>query len=225
MPSQVATTATTRGLRVTSNGDGFDGMKKLRGCLAWVLAFVLFVGLTSGMHALAERIDIWRFPWGHVESGRPTLTGTWVGPVTTGSGQRLGFLVSMRMAPIDSGRKWPGGIIRTRRNHWLVGRVVLCPRDGPVKHFTAWGAPDDARTASRFHLALYPADSVPPDGLAPSHIQGRWSGGDTLSLAISLYLRRGKSAISDSADPDTKGDTPATLARGTEPQFNSLCSR
>ncbi len=200
-------------------------MKRKPGCLTGILVFGIFVALTFGLHELAERIDIWRFPWGHAESGQPTLTGTWSGIVTTGSGQRLGMLLSMHMAPIDSGRKWPGGVIRTRGNHWLAGRVLLCPSDGRVKRFTMWGEPEDKRRGSRFRLSLYPADSVPPDGLAPSHIQGRWTGGDSLALALSLYLRKGKSAISSTNDPDTGPDTPATLTRATEADSNSLCRR
>jgi hypothetical protein len=64
-----------------------------------------------------------------------------------------------------------------------------------------------------------------PDGLAPSHIRGRWDGANTLGLDVSLYLRRGKSAITDSADPDTGRDTPMTMQHGTEAEFNSLCQR
>jgi hypothetical protein len=102
--------------------------------------------------------------------------------------------------------------------------VLVCAAPRRVQHFTAWGEPaDDA--ASRFHLSLSPADSVPPDGLAPSHIRGRWDGGDSLALEASLYLRRGKSAISSTDDPDTRGDTPVTMTRGTEAAFDSLCSR
>lgn len=200
-------------------------MKRRRksGCGAWVLAIALLAGLSFGVSFVGEQIDRWRFPWGYVDSGQPALVGTWVGPVTSGRGQRLGMLLDMELAPLDRGRRYPT-IIRTSRNHWLEGRVLVCAAPGRVQHFTAWGEPDDG-AASRFHLSLSPADSVPPDGLAPSHIRGRWDGRDSLALATSFYLRRGKSAISSSDDPDTKGDTPVTMTRGTEPAFDSLCRR
>jgi hypothetical protein len=70
---------------------------------------------------------------------------------------------------------------------------------------------------------MSPADSVPTDGLSPSHIQGRWGGGDTVDLSVSLYMQEGKSAIWGTADPDTGPDQRVTLRRGTEAQFNSLC--
>lgn len=49
--------------------------------------------------------------------------------------------------------------------------------------------------------------------------------GDSLALETSLYLRRGQSAITSTADPDTKGDTPLAMKRGAEADFNSLCGR
>jgi len=55
-------------------------------------------------------------------------------------------------------------------------------------------------------------------------MKGRWGGGDTIDLSVSLYMRKGKSAISSTGDPDTGPDQHVTLRRGTEAQFNSLCS-
>ena len=213
-----------------SQGDttprGIDVRRKSGcGCLPGLLGIACIIALMFGLQVLGERVDAWRFPWGHPETGRKTLTGTWAGPVTTGSGQRLGMLISMHLAPLDSGRRRGGSVIRGPRSHWLAGRVLLCPRGGRMKRFTTWGKPDDTRTASRFHLALYPADSVPPDGLAPSDMKGRWAGGDSIAVSISLYLRKGKSAISATDDPDTGPDTPATLVRAAEADSASLCNR
>lgn len=200
-------------------------MKRFAGCLSLIVVVAFLYALTSGMEALAERIDAYRFPWGHAETGKPTLTGTWVGPITTGSGQRLRVLVSMHLTPIDSGRRRTTRLFRTQRDKWLAGRVLVCPPGGPLKRFTAWGAPDDIRTGSPYHLSLSPADSVPPDGLAPSSVKGRWNGGDTMEVALSLYLRQGKSAISSTNDPDTGPDAPGTLHRATDADSASLCSR
>jgi hypothetical protein len=198
-------------------------VQRKSGCGSGVLAIALLFAFVLGMDLVAKRIDRWRFPWGYPGSGKQTLAGTWVGPVTTGSGQRLAMFMDLELAPLDRGRRRTP-IIRTRRNRWLEGRIFVCGNSGRVQHFTLWGAPDDTKAASQFHLSLSPSDSVPPDGLAPSHIKGRWSGGDSVDLMTSLYLRRGKSAISSSDDPDTGRDTPATLKRGTEAEFDSLCN-
>jgi hypothetical protein len=199
-------------------------MKRKSGCASFLLVIVGLWLFTVGLDWLRNTIDRARFPWGYTSPGRSTLAGTWVGPIVSGGGQHLAMLVEMGLAPLDRGRRRPP-IIRTRRTNWLEGRALVCARPGRIQRLTFDGEPDDAKTASRFHLAFRTADSVPPDGLSPSHAQGRWSGGDSLGLAQSLYLRRGQSAITNSADPDTKGDTPATLVRGTEAEFNALCNR
>ena len=46
-----------------------------------------------------------------------------------------------------------------------------------------------------------------------------------VDLMVSLYLRKGKSAISSTADPDTGPDQAVTLERGTDGEFNSLCAK
>lgn len=196
--------------------------KRKSGCLSWVIAFGLLLFVTLGFDVLGNRIDKLRFPWGYADSGKPVLVGTWVGPLTSGSGKHLGVLLDMELAPLDRGRR-RGTLFRTRRNRWLEGRASVCAALGRVQHFTFWGEPDDSK-ASRFHLSLSTADSVPVDGLSPSHIQGRWDGGDSLMLRASLYWRRGGAAVSSTDDPDTK-DTPLTLKHGTDAAFNSLCSQ
>jgi len=86
--------------------------------------------------------------------------------------------------------------------------------------------PEGPTDGSRFRLSMHPlVDSLAADGLAPSHMKGQWSGKDSITLDVSLYLRRGKSAISSSDDPDTGRDTRVTLNRGTEAEFTALCSR
>ena len=199
-------------------------MKRKSGCASWLLAFAAICAFVFGLEAIGNRIDRARFPWGYRDSGRRALAGTWVGTMVTGSGQRLGMLVDVALAPLDRGRRRSAPIIRTQRSHWLEGRVMVCTIPGGIRRFEADGKPYDTKAASRFHLAMSPSDSVPPDGLSPSHIQGRWGGGDSVDLAVSLYMRKGKSAITNTADPDTGPDQHVTLERGTEAQFNSLCT-
>src|SRR5215207_9123603 len=200
-------------------------MKRKGGCFSWILV-IAGVGLFSfGLGAIGTRIDKARFPWGYESPGKSTLAGTWVGPVTTGSGQRLGMLIEMKLAPLDYHRSRRPPIIRTQRSTWLIGRVLTCKGPGRPNEYELDGDPEDNR-ASRFRLSMHPrVDTLEADGLSPSHIKGRWVGNDSIDLEVSLHLRRGKSAISNSADPDTGHDTPVTVKRGTEAQFTALCGR
>ena len=197
-------------------------MKRKLGCGPGLLGLGLFLAFVIGEHYLALYIDKRRFPWGYADSARP-LVGTWVGPFTTRSGKRLAMLLDIELVPLGQNRRGTP-IIRTRRHGWLDGRVLVCDGPARVRRLEASGEPNDSR-ASRFHLGTSPTDSVPPEGLVPSHLYGRWDGADSLAVEASLYLLRGKSAITRSDDPDTGLDrTPLTLRRGTVAAFDSLCS-
>ena len=199
-------------------------MRRKLGCGPGLLGVGLFLAVAVGGHYLAIYIDERRFPWGYTNSGTPPLVGTWVGPFTTRSGKHLAMLIDVQLVPLGRGRRGTP-IIRTDRHSWLEGRVLVCDGPGRVRHLEASGRPNDNR-ASRFHLATSPTDSAPPEGLAPSHIDGNWNGADSLALEASLYLMRGKSAITKSDDPDTGlRKTPLTLRRGTEAAFTALCDR
>jgi hypothetical protein len=199
--------------------------RKGAGCLSWIVGLGAFGLVVYAFDVIGDRIDRARFPWGYETPGKSTLAGTWVGPVTTGSGQRLGFLIEMRLAPLDYHRKRSTPILRTRRSTWLIGKVLTCTGPGRPNEYTLDGDPDDNK-ASSFRLGLRPrADSLNTDGLAPSHIKGRWDGGDSIDLLISLHLHRYGAAITSSAHPDTGPDQRATLTRGTEVEFTALCRR
>ena len=192
--------------------------------MSWVVGFAVFVAFVLAMESVGRTVDRARFPWGYPDSGHPALAGTWVGPLVTASGQRLGMLMDLELAPLDRGRRRSAPLFRTRRSHWLEGRVLVCTIPGGIRRLKASGKPDDTNTASTFHLGTSPADTVGPDGLQPSTIKGRWDGGDKVDLTVSLYMRKGRSAVSSTGDPDTGPDQHTTLRRGTEAQFNSLCS-
>ena len=198
-------------------------MARKSGCGSILVALVVVAAVAFAFTTLADRLDKWRFPWGYADSGRPTLIGTWVGPIRTGSGRRVTMLVDIQLVPLDHRRRRRGSF-RTRLSRWLGGDALVCAGPGIVKRFTLRGAPDDERAASRFHLAVTPADSVRADGLAPSHIGGRWSGGDSISVAVTFVMRRGTSVAHGGPDPDMNTDAPGTLRRATQAEFNSLCS-
>lgn len=197
-------------------------MKRRGGCFSWILVIAGLALFSFGLDVIGTRIDKARFPWGYETPGRSTLAGTWVGRMTTGSGKKLGMLLEMRLAPLDYHRR-RAPIIRTRRSTWIIGRVLTCTGPARPNEYVVDGDPED-NGASRFRLSMHPrADSLVVDGLAPSHMKGRWGGGDAIDLEVSLHMRRGKAAITNSADPDTGPDNAVTLERGTEAQFTSLC--
>jgi hypothetical protein len=82
-----------------------------------------------------------------------------------------------------------------------------------------------ADDGSRFRLSFYSADSVPPDGLAPSHLRGTWNQRDSLHIEADLHMRQGKSAITDSADPETGPPQPGALHRAGANEYPALCRR
>jgi len=201
-------------------------MKRKGGCFSWILVIVVIGLFVFGLDFAGDQIDRRRFPWGYETRGTSTLAGTWVGPVVTGSGKRLGMLIEMRLAPLDYHRRRRTPVFRTPRMTWLIGRVLVCPRPGRPQEFEMDGKPEGPTDGSHFRLSMHPrVDSLAADGLAPSHMKGQWGGKDSITLDVSLHLRRGKSAISSSDDPDTGRDTRVTLNRGTEAGFTALCSR
>jgi hypothetical protein len=202
-------------------------VKRKSGCLRGILAIFVLLVFILGLDYAGNVLDRRRFPWGYEKTGTPTLAGTWVGPLTSGSGKRLGMLIEMRLAPLDHNRRRRGRAFRTQRSSWLIGRVLTCTGPGRPNEYEMDGKPDgDNRNASRFRLSMHPKnDTLITDGLAPSHVQGRWGGKDSIDLLVSLHLRRGQSSISGSDDPDTGRDQPVTLNRGTEAEFTTLCGR
>jgi hypothetical protein len=82
-------------------------VKRKSGCASWLLAIAVLCAFALGLGAIGNRMDRARFPWGYKDSGRPALADTWVGTVVTGSGQRLGMLMDVELAPLDRGRQPP----------------------------------------------------------------------------------------------------------------------
>ena len=196
----------------------------LRTVAGAALLVVALAVLSTGLQGIGRRIDLWRAPWADAGRG-PTLTGTWVGSLTTGRGARRAVLLDLR-AKLPSDRPPRGGRRRARRGSSpsLTGNAVMCGGPAGEQRFTVHGRPRD-REGSQLYLGVGTADSVPRDGLAPSNMRGRWNGGDSLALEVDLYLRKGVSAITATDDPDTGAPTPLRMARGTESQFHALCRR
>ena len=197
------------------------------GCAGLALVVVLLAAFSGAMELFWTRIDQRRFPWAYEETGRPTLTGTWVGTLETNRGARRGLYLDVRLEPLDfdSGRRRRGGAsdaFRRADRDKLVGGLRMCGGARGEQRFTLHGnnVTDDA---SRFRLSFSPADSVPPDGLAPSHLRGAWDGRDSLKIEADLYLRQGASAITNSADPETGPPQQGALHRADPNEYPRTC--
>ena len=199
------------------------------GCAGLALVVVLLALFSGAMGLFWTRVDQRRFPWAYAETGRPTLTGTWVGSLTTNRGARRALYLDLRLKPLDveSARRRRGrynGLYRRRGTDMLVGELRMCGGPKGEQRFTVTGHPV-ADDASRFALGFHPADSVPPDGLAPSHLRGAWDQRDSLRIEADLHVRQGKSAITNSADPETGQPQPGTLHRAGANEYPALCRR
>ena len=197
------------------------------GCAILVGVVLLLAVFSGAMQLFWTRIDQRRFPWGYAETGRPTLTGTWVGSLTTNRGARRGLYLDLQLKPLDFDagrrrRRRASDAYRRATNDKLVGELRMCGGPNGEQRFTFQGnnVTDDA---SRFRLGFYPADSVPPDGLAPSHLRGAWDGRDSLRIEADLHLRQGAAAITNGADPETGQPQPGALHRAEPNEYPRLC--
>lgn len=192
------------------------------GCAVLVVAAIGLAVFSSGMELFWTRIDQRRFPWAYEETGRPTLTGIWVGSLTTNRGAVRGLYLDLRLDPLDFNSDH--GAFRRATSDKLGGELRMCGGPNGQQRFLLNGNNLDA-DASRFRLSFSSADSVPPDGLAPSHLRGAWDGRDSLRIEADLYLREGKSAITSTADPETGPPQLGALRRANPNEYPALCAR
>ena len=193
------------------------------GCLGvTVVSVVLLAAFSSAMELFWTRIDQRRFPWAYEETGRPTLTGLWVGSLTTGRGAVRGLYLDLRLDPLDF--EGDHGAFRRAASDKLGGELRMCGGANGQQRFEVNGTNLDA-DASRFRLSFSTADSVPSDGLAPSHLRGTWDQRDSVRIEADLYLRAGASAITSSADPETGTPQRGALRRAQPNDYPALCAR
>ena len=201
--------------------------RRYSGWIVLVFALVAMVGFSEAMQLFWTRIDQHRFPWAYGRSGRPTLTGTWVGSLTTGRGAGRGLYLDLELEPLRFGGGSRGnrhGGFRRAKSDKLVGELLICGGTVREQRLELHGneVTDDA---SRFRLSFrVPEGTTPPDGLTPSNLRGAWNGHDSLRVEADLYLRRGVSAITDGADPETGAPQPGALHRGPLQEFRATCN-
>lgn len=176
--------------------------------------------VAAGALWLADRqVDRWRYPWADAASGRPLLLGLWVGGLTTGGGRPRAVLLRVV-------RERPGNVSGRCRtcDDGVEGAAMTCDERGRVWRYRFSGRPEDRR-ATRIAGGVQPAASPAPDGLTLGAVRGGWDGADALDLEAEFYWRRGPSAVSGTADPDTRGWVPRRMRRGTEADFRARCAR
>jgi len=198
------------------------------GWVVLVIALVAMVGFSQAMELFWTRIDQHRFPWAYDRSGRPTLTGTWVGSLTTARGARRGLYLDLELEPLKFGGGSRGhrhGAFRRAQSDKLVGELLLCAGPYREQRLELHGN-ELADDASRFRLSFrVPEGTTPADGLTPSNLRGMWNGRDSLRVEADLYLRRGASAITDGADAETGAPQPGALHRAALAEFRATCHR
>lgn len=162
-------------------------------------------------------------PWAFEQSGRPPLTGYWVGNLTTATGQTYGVLLEIRL-PEPKGR---GGLVRDWENApygEFAGTARSCDANGQLRVYTVEGEPDD-RQASQITFYATPSEEPAPNGLTLSWVKGVWDGGSSLTLTAELYWRQDEAAISGPEYPDTQSDAVLPMIRGTEEDFQTICDQ
>jgi hypothetical protein len=196
-----------------------------RGVVTFALLIAVLFALTSAMELFWTRLDQRLHPWGYAGRGHPALVGTWIGTLETAGGIRRPLLLDIQMVPAVGTSSRGRSYVRRTRDEKLQGETRMCAAAGDVRAFSMHGDTDDDKAASRFHFGLYPADSVPRDGLAPSHLRGRWDGRDALTIEADIHMRKGEAAITSSDDPNTGRPAQATMRRGAEAEFRASCGR
>jgi hypothetical protein len=161
-----------------------------------------------------RQLDAFLYAWDNRSSGRPTLSGTWVGRLTTGSGRPRGVFMELHRWKPQRGLDCPTCA-------HIEGTALVCDERGGSQRYRVGGEPGD-RHATTLHLGVSPVAQPPPDGLELSSMRGRWDGVNALPLEAQFHWRKGASAISGSDDPDTKY-VPLPMRRGTEDEYRAVC--
>ena len=180
----------------------------------------LLVAVIVGGNMFSSRIDRWRFPWGYPSSGRPTLTGSWVGSLRTATGLQRGVIIDMKLPDISGRRR------KYRRSRYgsLEGTARTCDESGLVRAFTVSGAPEN-RDATRLHLTGLPVEKPALNGLRLGTMQGTWDQANTLHIEAQLYVEKDGGTTSGADYPDTEKPAPLHMTHGGDSEFRAVCAR
>ena len=195
--------------------------------IPWVAVWLSFAGFAD---AQWTRLDQHRFPWAYAESGRPTLTGVWIGRLTTDRSNRRGLLLHLQFVPLRFPRRGTrtGGFdlrfFHRAASDNLTGTLYVCGGPKGEQHFTVHGnvVADDA---SRFQLSVSVADSAPADGLTPTTLRGTWNTRDSVSVDADLYVSYRGERVINPGYSETSAPQPGVLYRSDSAEFQTVCER
>lgn len=182
---------------------------------------ILLAVIVFGGNAFWRQLDRWRFPWAYGSSGRPTLTGTWVGSLTTATGLPRGVIVQMDLPRISAERRRQ---YRRTKYGTLEGTALTCDEAGQIRSFTVNGSPD-TRDATRMHLAFRASEKPAPQGLTLSSVQGVWDRGNTIHMQAHFYVEKDGGAITGPDYPDTDKEAQLHMVRGSDSEFTKVCDQ
>jgi hypothetical protein len=175
----------------------------------------LAVGLCAAVLLLLvvdRRLNAFLYPWDDASAG-PTLSGTWVGRLTTGSGRPRGVLMELH--------RWKSKRVRGCATCASIeGSARVCDERGADVSYTVGGKPGDRR-ANTVTIGAVPVPP-PPTGLEFSSVRGRWDRAETLSLEAQFHWRNGVHAMTDSDDPDN-AYVPLPMKRGSVADYRATC--
>lgn len=181
--------------------------KTAGGCLALVL---VIAGILIFGPVVRDFVDAPFNPWAHSWRGSPTLTGTWVGVLTSPAGRGAGVFLDLHRA-------------RTGRGNSRYSTCRTCPRikgaarvcgGGAVQSYEVWGGPD-TWGGEQFHLS---AGLEGPETAAPRlhFLRGEWEG-DVLKITTKLGQ--------DGGGQDADAEVRFGMRRGGEGDFQALCRK
>jgi hypothetical protein len=161
-------------------------------------------------------------PWARSLTGGPTLTGEWLGEMTTPTGRiELVWVAIEHAVPSDSCFGCPT----------IEGRVATCDAPGAIHAYEMWGGVD-SWDGTAFHLKTREMEESPVRLL---FLEGRWSG-DEIELTTTLVapgvpqtMRVEKTATGGETTtvvdghPDTRAPVEFSLKRGSEDEFKARC--
>jgi hypothetical protein len=183
--------------------------------------------LLSGMAALVVMIylglEALFSPWARSFTGGPTLTGEWVGEMTTASGRRLQMWLLIRHTMHGKCANCPS----------IEGEVRTCEAGGASRAYRLWGNVENWRGTAFLLKTLDEQEHA--DKLTLGMLNGRWSD-DTLELTTRLRvpgesttMRWEKDAAGHETtriiggDPDTHDPVRWSMKRGSEREFRGRC--
>ncbi len=181
------------------------------GCLTKIILGSLGVIISA---AFGFSFDFLVNPWAYSLTGKPILPGTYIGQVTSHSGQTRELFLDLHRS--NSGDGYSNCNTCSR----IDGKAQMCGDGGEVLNYEIWGGPYNW-SGSRFHLSTRHVGEGHL-GLQAGGIRGEWTG-DTLNVGMIFSLQVKKGGVVYSADPDLNVPVKFTMVRGSEADFLSAC--